>query len=119
MGKAVLAFPESPPSAPAQQPNLSTLRGFWSIRSPAVRDSVKRVWEDEFFPASLGKERGPFPKINFRIWGEIKNILGDGMFEVRMRWLIYQKATRDKAEDKQSKAELWVDEDGYTFHQEG
>ena len=41
------------------------------------------------------------------------------MFEVRMRWLMYQKATRDKVEDKPPKAEPWIDEDGYTFHQEG
>jgi len=116
---SVLAFPESPTTAPAQQPKLSTLRGYWNIRNPTVRESVKRVWEDEKFPASLGKQRRPFPKINFRIWGTINNILGDGMFEVRIRWLMYRKATYDKTEDNPPKAEPWVDEDGYTLHDEG
>ena len=115
---SVLAFPESPPSA-THKPNLSSLRGFWNIRSPIARESVKRVWEDELFPASLGKGRRPFPKTNFRIWGAINKILGDGMIEVRMRWLMYRKATPDKAEDRPPKVEQWVEEDGGNLHREG
>ena len=106
-----LAFPESPPTA-THKPNLSSLRGFWNIRSPIAREPVKRVWEDELFPASLVKERRPSPKINVRIWGAINKILGDGMIEVRIQCLMYRKATPDKAEDRPPKAEPWVDEDG-------
>ncbi len=41
------------------------------------------------------------------------------MFEVRIRWLMYRKATYDKTEDNPPKAEPWVDEDDYTLHEEG
>ena len=61
-----------------------------------MNQSKELVWKDELFPASLGKERRPFPKINFRLWGAIIKILGDGMIEVRVRWLMYRKATPDK-----------------------
>ena len=65
-----------------------------------------------------GRKGGHFRRLifEFGIWGAINKILGDGMIEVRMRWLMYRKATPDKAEDRPPKVEPWVEEDGGYWH---
>ena len=75
----------------------------------------KEFGKMNYFLRVWGRKGGHFRILIFEFGEQFIRYL---VIEVRTRWLMFRKATRDKTEDKPPKIEPWVDEDGGNWHSE-